>query len=198
MKTDVVLLCCGQSKRMGYPKMLLPYNYLENFFTHIVSVYASIQSEIYVVISKENYKQLSQYINIALLSDSHIHYIVNNQNEKDRMYSIFNGLKHCRNDYVFIQNIDNPFITKELLFNMINKCKERSYVKPVFNGKGGHPILLHSSIKNLILNSFPQNNFLLKDYLQYFNKIEISCNTEKITANINTIDDYNYYFKLSM
>lgn len=198
MKTDVIVLCSGQSTRIKYPKMLLPFNHSENFFTHIVSVYTSIQSEIYVVISQKNYELLQTSTHLKSFNKSNVHFTINNQSHKDRMYSILAGLNHCKNEYIFLQNIDNPFITKELLMNMINKCRENSYVKPVFNGKGGHPILIHNSIKNLILNSFTTNQFLLKYYLKHFNKIEYTCDTEKITANINTLDDYNYFFNQSI
>jgi CTP:molybdopterin cytidylyltransferase MocA len=93
----------------------------------------------------------------------------------------------------FIQNIDNPFTDIETLNQLYQNADEHAYVSPVYNGKGGHPILVPMEIlesikneKNITINS--------KDFLARFKRKRVIVLNGKVLANINTPDDYQEYF----
>lgn len=195
--TDVIILCAGQSKRMGIPKIFLSYSYNENFLEHLVKTYSAVQSNIYIVVSVIHTHLLDQLTEKFQEQNICVNWIINYYPEKDRMYSLLLGLKHCTSEYVFIQNIDNPFVSVDLLKTLILHKSPQSYTRPVFNNHGGHPILIHSSIKDEFLKT---HNTIqsIKDILNKFKKTDVNYYSKKILANINTPEDYYQYFKKTL
>lgn len=194
MKTDVIILNAGSSKRMQYPKMLLPFNNNYTFIEHTINTYSHIQSNIYIVISPDNLNLLLKTTTQQYIIDKNIRFIINHNTHSEKIDSVILGLKETKSKYIFIQNIDHPFITKSLLINMINKCAPNAYVKPIFNNKGGHPVLIHCSIKNDILKHTHFLSSKLNVILKKYSLIPIEIKSEKILANINSPSDYLKYF----
>ncbi len=191
MKTDVIILCAGESQRMGTPKMLLKYNRQNNFLTQLMSVYTKANCNIYIVVSQNNYNFLMLDEKSYLKKNTH--FIINEHPYLGKFYSIQTGLSNSRSEYTYIQNIDNPFVTASLLKKMQEFKGRNSYVVPTFQGKGGHPILIHQSIKEQIL-SIQSPRYNIKNILIKFNRINCSASSEKILLNINTPHEYYQYF----
>ncbi|GAB4203145.1 MAG: nucleotidyltransferase family protein [Bacteroidia bacterium] len=193
MKTDVIILNSGKSQRMGIPKMLLPFSKKITFIEHLIDVYSQINSDVYMVISKENFKLINACN--KKFASKNIRYIINHHQASEKIFSVLLGLRESKNEGIFIQNIDMPFVETALLKQMMELCREESYVKPVFNGKGGHPVLLHCSLKNRIIKMCEKNSdTTLKDVLSQFSKIKLPYYSDKILANINSPEDYRKYF----
>ena len=64
---------------------------------------------------------------------------------------------------------------------------------PVYEKKGGHPILLSSFIANY-LAGIKNYSLKLKQILSRCNKKTIEVASSNILANINTPDDYQFYY----
>ncbi|HPQ08609.1 MAG TPA: NTP transferase domain-containing protein [Bacteroidia bacterium] len=194
MKIGTIILCAGNSSRMHTPKMHLLFANNQTFIEHLINVYKSINSKIYVVLSVENYKTIKSS---HILNNDDVIPVFNHSPEKEKLYSLYLGLLRSNENFNFIQNIDNPFVSKNLLLQMIQSSDNNSYVKPIFQNKGGHPILLGKHLKDEFIYHYLSSKL---DSLSYFlNKyqcIKIPVLDDKILANINTPEDYQKYFKM--
>ena len=119
-----------------------------------------------------------------------INLVINNKPENGRFPSIKLGLNSLsKNENCFIHNIDNPGIGKNLLNSMTGILKPKSFVVPVFKGKGGHPILLSKEICSFLQKQSAED-LNLKQLLSGFEKTELPTTNENVLLNINTREDY--------
>ncbi len=174
----LILLTAGKSERMGVQKADLMLNG-NSFFDRIISEYndSKITKQISVINNKLKVKGES---------------IVNNMQEKGRIYSLQLGLENAESDWYFIQNIDNPFVTTELLNQLISCSKVADIIQPTFNKKKGHPILISNKVKEEILSE-TNYKLTLRDVFSKFSKQQIEVDDDSILININTPEDYQKY-----
>ena len=149
---DVILLISGKSERMGREKALLPFSESESFICHLFEIYSYLtDSDIIVIVNSENSSAIKQSLGKI---DKRVKFVLNPNPEKGRFWSILTGLKQMEKGRgVFIQNIDNPFISIKLLNGMLENYQSNSFLVPEFNGENGHPLLLGSFlVQELIEN----------------------------------------------
>jgi len=185
----VIILAAGLSERMGRSKAFLKWDKNTTFLEKIIQEYSSFGSGKVIVVG---YRQiLSDFLAITEYSNI----IINPNPEKGRMGSIKLGIKELPiNSACYIQNIDNPFVTGEVLNAMNNFIKPDAYVVPMYAEKGGHPVLVSPEIiKEISLIDDP--DYDLRKILNDFKRMEVKTNDEKILLNINTLSDYQKYFK---
>jgi len=190
--SSAIILAAGFSNRMGQCKALLSFDKEKTFLEKIIEEYIKFgTSEIVVVINKTIENEL---INNAHF-DEKVKFVINHKPEIGRWSSIITGLKELKNEgNCFIQNVDNPFVTSELLVDIDKNINADNYVVPVFKAKGGHPIIIgHEIIKNIL--TFDDTDRDLKEYLTKFKRTEVEVNDENILININTMEDYMKYFR---
>jgi molybdenum cofactor cytidylyltransferase len=186
---DCLLLSSGQSGRMGQHKAYLSFSEKESFLEHIINVYleSGIQ-KIYIVIHPE------MKISNGLAGMKELRFIVNQYPEKGRLRSIQSGLHAMKESRCcYIQNIDNPFIDPSLLQNLARQLGNEDYVSPVYNNRGGHPILISSKVINYIagLTNYTQT---LQDVLKLFKRSDMIVESPSILININTPEEYEKHF----
>jgi len=190
----VIILAAGLSERMGRSKAFLKWDKHTTFLKKIIQEYSSFGSgKVIVVVNQNGYSQiLSDFPAISEYSNI----IINPNPEKGRMGSIKLGIKELpANSACYIQNIDNPFVTGEVLNAMNNLIKPDAYVVPTYAEKGGHPVLVSSEIiKEISLIENP--DYDLRKILNNFKRIEVKTNDERILVNINTLSDYQKYIKV--
>ncbi len=190
---SVLILAAGFSGRMGVPKLSLPFDRNQTFMTKIIRSYQSAGCEkIVVVVNKPGQEFLKQH---KLFSDkSNISVALNAFPERERFYSLQTGLETLQDGKpVFIQNIDNPFVRPALLHRLAEAFKPGTFVVPVYNGRGGHPVLLSGKIVSDLV-TFPDYRQNLRDFLQAYPKINCPVEDEKILVNINSPKEYRKYF----
>ena len=195
MKSSVsaIILAAGQSKRMNRPKPFLAFNEMENFIEKIGSTYLAAGIEKAIVIVNPDIEREVSVLLKNKFSDSKLEVVVNSYPEKGRFYSIQLGLEKTDTDSCFIQNTDNPFVTKDLLNNMCRMIKQGAYVVPVFKNEKGHPVIISAEVMNHC-RKLNGNDFNLSDELQMFEEIRLVWDEKNILANINTEDEYQKYF----
>ena len=187
-RPGVILLAAGQSDRMGTPKHLLRFSESQTFIEHIVEVYQRFQvSKIVIVVNEK-----AQIFPEMFMNPEGIEIIVNKKIELGRFYSVQLGLQSI-NGNCFIQNIDNPFINLGLLINLNSELKDSDYSVPVYNNKGGHPILISEKIAKRIVRECDNGSYL-NNVLKSFDRKNVLVNDPYIVVNINTADDYQKYF----
>lgn len=192
-KCSVVILAAGNSGRMGEPKSLLKWDENETFIQKIIDEYKKFGCESIVVVVNNAVIDLYEKYSYNFFSD--ITLVINNHLEWERFYSVKLGLNALKDkQFCFIQNVDNPFVSQNLLQLLFADKDFFSYNVPYYKDKGGHPILINKQIINSILNTF-ENDLNLKNVLSPFNKKKIAVDDETIFYNINNKQEYNRLFK---
>lgn len=188
-KISCIILSAGLSERMTTHKALLQFSKEESFLTHIIKVYreAGIKN-LTVVINPEI------EIDFSAGDFNGVAFVKNNFPERGRLYSLQLGLeKNADVDCCFVQNIDNPFVTEEIIVQLYESRLKADYVTPIIHNKGGHPFLISSNIIRQII-SLKNFDIRLNDFLEKFSRHKVSVTDENILVNINTQDEYKKYF----
>jgi|WetSurMetagenome_2_1015567.scaffolds.fasta_scaffold310740_2 molybdenum cofactor cytidylyltransferase len=187
MKTSCVILAAGKSERMGELKPFLRFRENLTFLQKIIQVYHN--QHIYnlvIVVSDEVHRRMQK-------SKSELNYnkvIINPFPEWGRFYSLKLVLQEIRDDsFVYLQNIDNPFVTEKTLQSLKNEICDSDFAVPIYERQSGHPILLSAEVVTKIIQT-EENNSNLRSILSSFRKREVELNDPGILININTPDDY--------
>ncbi len=192
-KPSALILAAGYSSRIKQEKFTLMFDEKTTFLERIVEQYKLFGCNRIVVVLNS--------IGVALFNEKYSHLkndvcvVENVYPERGRPYSVSLGLKHVpANDMVFIQNIDNPFVTVDLLEMLFENSDGVDYVSPQYDGKGGHPVLLSQNVSRAIIE-LQNENFILRDLLKKYDNKTVKANDHRILANVNTKKDYDYYFR---
>jgi molybdenum cofactor cytidylyltransferase len=187
-----VILAAGNSERMGQLKPFLRFNESLTFLERIVHIYQNQKiDKILVVVNDDVYQKLQK---TNLVKPDSCKYVLNHNPEYGRFHSIKIGLKEVQSgSLVFLQNIDNPFVTEITIQSLINEIDDADYAVPVFDGNSGHPILVSPNVVNTILQTQDRRSNL-RNILASFQRCEVRISDPGILVNINTPDDYHRYF----
>jgi len=191
-KIAAIILSAGKSERMGVQKFSLRFDDQCTFLEKIISVYHDFScDEIVVVMNPEG---------VRLINDPGIEYApyvkiaVNQHPEWERLYSLKTGATALtRPGPVFVSNVDNPFVSNELLHELEKQAGDYDYVYPAFNGKGGHPFMLSERVVRDLLSE-PEDNLHLKEFLGRYSSLAVEVDDARVLVNINTPEEYQNYF----
>lgn len=184
---SVIILAAGNSSRMGQPKFALKLPNGKTFLEEISHRFADFGcEEIITVLNSEGAKYIG---NSAVHFPENFRISLNLNPESGRFSSLQCGLKTLNSETpIFIHNVDNPFINSEILNELIKKLSGFDFVKPVYKGKGGHPLLVNQNIANAAaLEKDTQTN--LRTFLTQFSGTSLEVKHESILWNINTPGD---------
>jgi len=190
---SAIILAAGKSERLGFPKLSLKYNENTNFIEHIVSEYQQYGcKDIIVVINNMGNKCLIDndiyFFDIAKV-------VINEHPDWHRYYSLKLGAKQVKeNHFVFIHNVDNPFVNQEILDELLIYSEKADYISPEFDRKGGHPFLISSKVIH-DLKASDVDQMHLKEFLNKYSRKRVSVTDENILVNINTLEEYRKYFE---
>ncbi len=145
---SAVILAAGNSSRMERPKHLLKFDESHNFLEIIASSFLDFGSaEVIVVLNEDNYNDMKK----REMRDGVV-CVLNSEPVNGRFSSLQVGLRSLSNHGpVFVHNVDNPFVKRETLLRLTQMLGEYDYIKPMFNGLGGHPFLISSNVVGSIL-----------------------------------------------
>jgi|CXWL01.1.fsa_nt_gi CTP:molybdopterin cytidylyltransferase MocA len=180
---SALILAGGKSERMGLPKPFLLVDG-SSFVEKIAEGYLKFGMNNIVIVMNG---QFMQYFPRQISS---LNIIQNPHPEYGRFYSLQLGLRQVSCDeFVFVHNVDNPFVEQNVLKKMWSKRTKDGFVVPVHKGRGGHPVLISGSIVKDILSE-KRIDCPLRDVLQKYKRVEVKCDYERILANINTWEEY--------
>jgi len=177
---------------MGKEKALLPFSNSKSFVNYLIDIYSQMNdSTLIVVLNRENEDKIKFEIGKR---KKPILFLINPEPEKGRFSSIKIGLDHIQKGRgAFIQNIDNPFITKELIAEMQKRYQVNAFLVPQYNGKNGHPLLLGADLVRELKES-KDSIHDLKSFLDSKEKQIVKTKGQGVLANINSPEDYQYWF----
>lgn len=183
---SVLILAAGISSRYKKNKI---FEYINNttFFEKIVNTYNTFNFfEIIVVINPSSYNYLNK-IN-KTFNDS-IKFVINENPELGRFYSLKLSSKIInKSNYCIFQNIDNPYIEKEVINKLIYNISSNDYIVPVYKNKSGHPAIISPNIIKQI--ELQNNNIKINEFLNKFKKSHVEVESDSILININSESDY--------
>jgi molybdenum cofactor cytidylyltransferase len=189
-----VILAAGYSSRMKIPKSFLRYDEKSVFIDKIIDSFLEFEcNKIIITINEEINGWV--YLKNKYKDNDSIEFVENQHPEYERFFSIKTGLENIENlDYCFIQNTDNPFIDIDILNKIFKNRFDEGYTVPIYQRKGGHPILLGKKVIQKIKDS-DNFNVNFKDFLNGFSRKNVDVDSNKIHININTQEEYNKYFE---
>lgn len=120
--------------------------------------------------------------------------VENNYPDWGRFYSLKLAVDQIKPiDYIYVGNIDNPFVDAQLLDLLYHSAAQADYLMPEYKGRGGHPFLISQKIAEDI-KTCTTYDYHLKEFLSSYSSLRVEVSNPLVLANINTIDDYRKYF----
>ncbi|MEI6435931.1 MAG: NTP transferase domain-containing protein [Bacteroidota bacterium] len=184
---SAIITAAGSSGRMGSAKALLRHASGSSFARYLLNCFGLYGcNPVILVVSEE--------LDVPELRSGSHQLAVNHHPELGRSHSIHIGLQYVpEGSACFIHNVDNPFLSPELLDELIRKSHPDSYTVPVYQKHGGHPILPGSGVVDFMRNLDQITDF--RELLNGFTRIEIPWRDKQILWNVNTPEDYENYLQ---
>ena len=183
-----IILAAGESRRMGRPKMLLPFNGSTMLETVIENISASRIDKILVVLGAEKDAISEKILKLNLT-------YCYNRNFKDGMLSsvkcAFRNLPPEFKAALVFQG-DQPFIGPDAINTVIETylSSKNGIVIPIYNARRGHPILIDRKYRNKIEELSPDIG-LRELTLRFDNDVLEATTTEPgILKDFDTYKEY--------
>jgi molybdenum cofactor cytidylyltransferase len=188
-----IILAAGKSSRMGVPKWSLRMATGETFLDYLVLKYLLEGVESVLVVNERD-KEMLKKIKLP----HQLTVVVNPNPALGRVSSIQQGLgaagevKAC-----FIHNIDNPFVSHHLVTGLLHAMDGHDCVVPVFDGKGGHPLLISKKLMDDLMqcrHPLP----VLSEFITRYKVYRIEFPERAILLNINSPSDYHDFMAIPL
>ena len=183
-----IVLAAGESRRMGSPKMILPYEGMTIIEKVLENVLASDVEKVVIVLGSHREEIMKV---IKRFQVQHCY----NSNFKDGMLSSVKcGFEFLPSDFraamVFLG--DQPMVETSVINQMINAYQEsgKGILVPVFENKGGHPLMVDKKYFDEIINFDDPEG--LKGLLRKHpdDLLEVTAETPSVLSDIDTREDY--------
>ncbi|MCU0366946.1 MAG: nucleotidyltransferase family protein [Bacteroidales bacterium] len=183
-----IVLAAGESKRMGSPKMSLPFRQKTIIETVIANVMASKVEKSIVVLGANHDEVLSLTEKYPVVNCFNANY------KAGMLSSVKCGFEHLPPDFraALVLLGDQPMIDTEvidLVIETYNKS-DRGIVVPVHNGKRGHPLLVDNRYREEIYGLAGPDGLrgLLKKHPEDI--LEVESLHSSVLKDIDTHEDY--------
>lgn len=185
-----VVVAAGQSRRMGRPKLTLPWGNI-TIIEQVVEVLIQCNLHPIVVVTGGNDREIREVI-----SAKPVLFVKNTRYESSEMVdSVKIGINSLppETDAVMIVLGDQPQIHPSVVQAIIDAfhSTHSSLVVPSYRMRRGHPWLVEKSLWQEITR-LPEE-FTLRDFLNQHNELihYISVDTSSILSDIDTPDEYS-------
>ncbi len=186
-KIDLVILAAGKSSRFGSLKGFANYKGSPLLESAIQLHQNNFNGRTIIVFSKDS----KEYKDKLEKNYPNALFTLNPTPEHGPFSSLKIGLKYSQSDYTFILPVDCPCRQIETWNELYLACgNKREVIKPMFNNKGGHPIIISKSIKEIIQSSPNDSklNLILRK-LPFENILFKNTSNETVIKNINLKKD---------
>ena len=188
-----MILAAGESKRMGKPKLLLPFGEKTMIETVIDRVIQSKVEKILVVLGSNREKIEKKIGNLPL------EIAVNPDFKEGMLSSVQRGLEALPEEAqaVLVFLGDQPSIPSEVIDSVIDAFRKtgKGIVLPVYKGERGHPVLIDMKYRHEVENLNPEVGLRELVYGQPDDILEVEVDDAGILRDINDIEDYTKEIK---
>lgn len=192
---QAIIPAAGESRRMGSPKMLLPYKGMTVIEKVIENVLSAGITDPLIVLGADR-EEIQEVIRGCPVTHCY------NERYKDGMLSSvqcgFNSLpQDCR--AVLVIPGDMPMIGATEIVRVIDKFCEsgKGIVMPEHNGKRGHPLMIDIKYRSEVL-SLPPDKGLRELALRHPADVTVVATDDPaVLRDLDTVQDYQYELKLT-
>lgn len=183
-----IILAAGQSKRMGQPKMLLPWG-KTSVLGKVITTFRDAGVEEVIVVTGGNREHIEALVDVSART------IFNHDFAKEEMLSsIQTGLSGLKQgtEAILIALGDQPQVQEGCVRQIMDAFQESraSIVVPSFKMKRGHPWLVAKSLWDEILQMHSPES--MRDFLNRHSEeiryVEVGNNS--ILQDLDTLEDY--------
>jgi len=152
-KISAIILAAGSGKRIGTPKLKLHIG--DKYFINVIieKLLSADIKNVSAVIREDYYQWCLANVTGALL-------VLNKEPDKGMFHSVKLGILNAeKSDGVMIFPVDYPYVEKITIVNLCMAFYEYPdcIIKPVFDNKSGHPLIIPNAHFNAIVNSKMDN-----------------------------------------
>jgi molybdenum cofactor cytidylyltransferase len=183
-----IILAAGESRRMGFPKMLLPFRnttMLENVITNVTG--SQIDNAL-VVLGAER-ETLTE-----LVKKTSVKYCYNDNYKEGMLSSVKCGFRNLPSGFeaVLVFQGDQPFILSKNIDRIIEgyRSSDKGIVIPVYNKKRGHPILIDRKYRDYIETLDVSEGLRSLARRFYEDVLEVETDDPGILRDIDTYEEY--------
>ena len=190
---SAILLAAGEAKRMGRPKLLMTFGDGTVLERTLDNLLASEVDEVIVVLGARAEKMRK------LVAGRGVKTVFNLDYHRGMSTSIIAGLKQVdsRTQWVMVALADQPMIGKETYNCLLRESlgSEKGIIVPRYKDRRGNPVIFSIKYREELLQLVGDigGRELLKKYQDDI--LEVAVDSESVTIDINTLDDYYSLFK---
>lgn len=184
-----LLIAAGLSSRMGSNKALLPYNGVP--FAAVITARLLTACDKVIVVLGHQAAEVRAAITAHTSKEAVITFVENSQYMLGMFTSLQQGLNQADTEWLLYHFTDQPGLADSFYEQfLLQRGPGKEWIQPVYSGRKGHPILIHSSVFPSILQAPPDSN--LRACLQQYNiKRHLwECATPAIFQDIDTPEAY--------
>ena len=183
-----LILAAGESKRMGFPKMLLTFNGRTMIENVIGNVIRSDVDNTMVVLGADRDTL------IELVEKSPVKYCYNDNYKEGMLSSVKCGFRNLPSDFeaVLVFQGDQPLIFPKAVNTVIEAYRHsgKGIVIPVYKNKRGHPLLIDRKYRNEIEKLDAHEGLRSLAYQFSDDVLEVETDDSGILRDFDTYDDY--------
>ncbi len=186
MEIDCLIPAAGYSSRMGKWKLMLPYKagtIIESSINNALALCSRV-----VVVAGYRADELIKKVQ----NPPQIVSCINKNFDNGMFSSIQAGVKLIKTDWFFITMGDMPDIGKDIYRSLIKARENNSgkfdIIRPIYQGKRGHPVLLHRKTINVILKEPVTSE--MKNVFLHFRVLDIKMDIPQTFRDIDTPEEY--------
>ena len=188
-----IVLAAGESKRMGEPKLLLPFGGRTIIEAVAESVVSSEVDGTLVVVGAERKEIEGKIIDYGVKS------VLNPDFQSGMLSSIQCGFRSVPEGTraVLVVLGDQPRISSGIINQLIKAYKKtgKGIVLPVFEGERGHPVIIDMKYREEVENLSPDIGLRGTVYSHPEDILEVEVDTSSILKDIDNESDYKRELK---
>ena len=188
---SAILLAAGESKRMGEPKLLLPFGNSTILEQAVDNLLNSRVDEVIVVLGDRAQEMIKRIANRP------VKVAINPVYHEGMGTSIVSGLSLIDNKALAVMLVlaDQPLIDSETINKLIEAffSHDKGIVIPAYKGRRGHPIIFSTKYKEelLGLKGDTGGRQIIREYPDDI--LEVAVNSQSINIDIDTVNNYQSY-----
>ena len=185
MSIDCLIPAAGLSSRMGTWKLVLPYKestVVEESVKNALSCCSRV-----ILVTGYRGNELEK----LFTNNKNVVPATNTEYNKGMFSSIQTGVPLIETEYFFITMGDMPAIGTamyDLLLHTMEENPSVEIVRPLYNNKRGHPVLLKNSVIPTILSE--PSNSKMKNVFTHHRVLDLPLNLPETFNDIDTEEDY--------
>lgn len=188
-----MILAAGESKRMGKPKLLLPFGEKTMIETIVATVVSSKVEQTLVILGSGREKTEEK------IRDYPIKIVYNRDFRSGMLSSVQCGFKSLPGETraVLVVLGDQPKISTTVINKLIDAYKSsgKGIVLPVYKKERGHPVLIDLKYGEEVENLSPEVGLRGTVYNHQEDILEVEVRSRSILGDIDYMEDYKKELK---